>query len=176
MGRLRIIFLFAFALVLCAGVVVGRLWAKLPAAAHPQGHSWFDDQLGLTAEQRTQMDAVWKETRQQISDLMDRRRGLDKEREQSIRSLMTPEQLAAYDKINNDYRAARSDLDKQRAKLIQTANERSRALLTEAQQKRWDTLSKDMHDREHDRRGPHGPQGMRPTTKPAGPNTEGSRP
>lgn len=178
MGRIRIIMLVAFVLVMSAGVVVGRLWARLPVETRPQGRSpsWLADQLQLSSDQRQQMDAIWNDTKQQIGALMDHRRGLDREREQAIRNLLTPDQRTAYDKINDDFRARRSDLDKQREALLRQANERSRALLTETQQKRWDTLTKEMHDHDHDRRGQHGPPGLRPTTKPAAQNTEGSRP
>jgi len=158
--RRSTIFLSATAvLVLSAGLVVGRLSARLPVAAKPADHGreWFQDTLGLTPDQHQKMDAIWADVKMQMDKNHDRQRGLDKERDAAIRALLTPEQSAAYDKIFQDYHAHRSDLDKEREQLFHSANEKSRALLTPDQQVKWDTMSKDMHD--HDRHGPGGPPG-----------------
>jgi Spy/CpxP family protein refolding chaperone len=153
------------ALVLCAGVVLGRLWAQLPVKMpeHGQGPSWIADQLNLTSEQRQQMDAVWAQTMQKIGQTMDQRHECDKQRDTAVTALLTEQQRAAYEKIMSDYHGKRSELDKQRDSLIHDADDRSRALLDDVQKARWDELTKEMHGRH----GPHRPGS--PDTRPAGP-------
>jgi Spy/CpxP family protein refolding chaperone len=169
------VFLVAAVLVLCAGVVVGRLSMQLAATAPPPppGHppSWLADQLDLTADQRQQMDAIWADVKQQIGSGWDKRHDLDHERDQAIQNLLTDQQKTAYQKIYDDYRSKRQEIDKTRDALIKSAEERSRALLNDSQQKRWDLLAKDMHGH-HPGPGPdHHPDhdhGFAPTSKWSG--------
>jgi hypothetical protein len=162
------VFLITTTLVLCAGVVVGRLSIRVPVAVaaapeqHGGGPSWLAQQLNLSATQKQQMDAVWADTRLKIDQSFDRRRQIDKQRDAAVQALLSEEQRAAYQKIVADYRAQRAEADKQRESLIHDAESRSRALLDETQQKKWDELAKDMHSR----RGPHRPGGS-PDTHPA---------
>jgi Spy/CpxP family protein refolding chaperone len=155
-------------LMLGAGVVVGRLsLAPLPHAAIAQTQPdrprpWFD-QLALSSQQRQQMDAIWNDTKQKLHNLsmMDRRRELDKQRDESIRALLSGQQLASYEQINRDFHAGLDELDKERQKLIDDANQRSRALLDDNQKKLWDDQSK--RPRDH---GRGGPTTQRSTTRP----------
>ena len=176
MRHTKVIFIATVVLVLSAGVVVGRLSAKLPAAVPPtrgDPPSWLADQLNLTADQHQRMDAIWAETKQKMDHAFDGRHTLDKEREQAIRALLTPEQKTAYDKIQSDFRAKRGDAERERDRLIHDAVERSRALLDDGQKKKWDVLTKEMHEHH----GPHGgPPGMRPGSRPADEPWDGPRP
>jgi cell division protein ZapA (FtsZ GTPase activity inhibitor) len=175
--RSTILLSIAAVLVLCAGVVVGRLWTRLPAAVMPphQDHDrgWFQDTLALTPEQRKDMDGIWADVKQQVDKINDRRHAIDKDRDAAIRALMTPEQLTAYDKIFADVHTKHMELDKERETLFHSANDRSRALLTADQQVKWDAMQKDMHDHEHHGGpmggGPGGPGRMRngSSTQPA---------
>lgn len=168
MSRRQMAFLITTTLVLCAGVVLGRLSIRVPVAVaveheqHGAGPSWFAQQLNLSATQKQQMDAVWAETRLKIDQSFDRRRQIDRQRDAALQALLSDEQRAAYQKIVADYRAQRAEADKQRESLIHDAESRSRALLDETQQKKWDELAKDMHSH----RGPHRPGGS-PDTHPA---------
>ena len=166
MRRNGLVFFWACALVLCAGVVLGRLWAGMPVAATPPDKqpSWIADQLGLAPAQRQQMDAIWAETRQKITKAMDGHRAVDKERDEAIRKLLTPDQQAQYDQIQAEFHAQRAALDKERDKLIHDANDRSRALLDDAQKKKWDALTKDREMHEH--HWPHGSASQRSATGP----------
>jgi hypothetical protein len=169
MSRIRIIFLAAFVLVLCAGVVVGRLWNQLPMQARSHGGppSWLADQLDLRPDQRQQMDAIWAETSPKIEKTFEERQALDRERDQTIQELLTPAEWAAYDKIVEDFRAKRSALDKERHQLVQDANEKSEALLDDVQKQKWESF-RSAHD--HDWHGPHA-QGTSngPATQPGNP-------
>ncbi len=155
MRRSTILLSTASVLVLSAGLVVGRLSAHLPVTASrgaDHGKGWFSDTLGLSPDQKSKMDGIWSEVRQQVDKMGDRRHGLDHDRDVAIRGLLTPEQSTAYDKIFADYHERRAELDKNRDKLFHDANDRSRALLSPDQQAKWEAMSRDMRDH-------HGPPG-----------------
>jgi Spy/CpxP family protein refolding chaperone len=185
----NLVFVSTAALILGAGVMVGRVTDRLAPPPPRQEHSrsWMDDQLKLTADQRKTMDAIWTDTRQQVEKAFEHRRDMDKQREQAILGLLSPDQKAAYDKINSDFRAQRDDLFKQRDALVQRANDMSRSLLDPDQQKEWDLLTKEMRERHgwpgggpgrgpgphmfgpgHDGPGRDGPADNQPTTVPTG--------
>ncbi len=145
-------------LSLCAGLVLGWAWtplARIPAAA-PQAHGgprpWFD-QLQLRADQQKQMDVIWGDTGAQMQKLFEKRRELERQRDEQIAELLSPSELAAYDKIIQEFHSAREEMDKQRDAILADANARSRALLDDSQKQTWDLLSKDI--RRH--RVMHGP-------------------
>jgi hypothetical protein len=165
MSKRRIILLPAFLLVLSAGVVVGKLWTRLPAAVPlpGKGPSWLADQLDLSPEQRQQMDSIWSDTQQKLQKTEEIRRGFDKTRDQAIAALLSPEQRIVYGKILDDFHAHRADLDKDREKLIHDAEARSRALLTDAQKLKWDAMRTSHPHHDHDHGPPHGPM---PATDP----------
>jgi Spy/CpxP family protein refolding chaperone len=171
MSRKAVLLVVMAVLTLGAGVVLGWAWTPLQRieAGAPGGHGggprpWFD-QLGLSADQQKQMDKIWGDTRQQMQKLSDRRRDMEKQRDQQVVALLDSAQRAAYDKINHDFWTQREDIDKQRESLIADANVRSRALLDPSQKEKWDILSKEMQMRRR-----HGPMGMatqRSTTLPS---------
>jgi len=155
MSRSKIILLATFVLVLSAGMVVGRLWATLPAmavvhpATQPSQQPWWAAQLDLTASQRQQMDAIWAETKPKVEETFDRRRQLDRKREEAVEDLIGP-QYPAYEKIYDDYYAQRMEIDKERQKLIHDAEDRTKALLNDSQLKKLEALGP------HDFHIPHG--------------------
>lgn len=173
MFRSKIVFLLTVLLMLGAGVVLGRISARMPG---PPGEgrppSWLADQLDLTTDQRKQMDAIWAETKQKIGKTFEKRRAIDKQRDQAIMALLTPEQKRAYEGILDSARAQRATLDKEREAAVREANERSRALLDDRQKQRWETLTQQM--REHDRHGWRGPTSRRSATMPG--HGRGERP
>jgi len=161
MDRKAVLLLVMAVLTLGAGVVLGWVWTPLqkievgPAGGHGGGPRPWIDQLGLSADQQKQMEKIWGDTRQQMQKLFERRRDLEKQRDQQVLALLDATQRAAYDKINHDFWTQREDLDKQRESLIADANVRSRALLDPSQKDKWDILSKEMQMRRR-----HGPMGM----------------
>jgi Spy/CpxP family protein refolding chaperone len=164
MSRRQIAFLTTMVLVLCAGVVVGRLTTRIPVPAPEQGPrpSWIAQQLDLSTDQRQQMDAIWADTRQKMDQSSEKRHDLDKQRDAEVQALLSDQQRAAFEKIMTAYHSQRAEMDKQRESLIHDAETRSRALLDPTQQKKWDELSKEMHNHH----GPHRPGGS-PQTNPA---------
>jgi hypothetical protein len=174
MGRSKYILVLTMMLVFAAGLVVGQLWARLPVlkATPPPADgkpSWAHD-LGLSAEQQKQMDAIWGETRQKIGQTFEQRRNIDKQRDEAIQSLLNEPQKPAYEKIQSEHRQQRAELDKERGQIIKQAEERSRALLTDEQKKRWDAMPRGP------RGGPPRPSGStNPSTRPSWP-MRGERP
>jgi Spy/CpxP family protein refolding chaperone len=160
MKRSRQVLLLMAVLVLCAGVVVGRLSARLSAEVPPQrqGHppSWLADQLNLSADQQQKMDAIWADVKQQVGNDWDKHRELDRERDEAIRDLLSDEQQVEYQEIYDIYRQKRQEMEKTRDALIKSAEDRSRNLLNDSQKAVWDQMTKDMHT--HRPGGPgHGP-------------------
>jgi hypothetical protein len=162
----RLILFVTFVLVLLAGIVLGRLWGRLPERRAPSGAppSWLADQLDLSQDQRQKMDAIWADTRKELGETMKGRRDLDKQREEAIVALLTPAQKTDYDRINQDFRRKREDLDQKRQAMIHEAETRSRALLNAEQAKAWDSVNQRWRER-HQRGGRHGPP--KGTTLPA---------
>jgi Spy/CpxP family protein refolding chaperone len=169
MNLAKVVILIAFALVLSAGVVVGRLWARLPDVSatvtppatmpsHQGSPSWLADQLKLTPEQRQQMDALWADTKAKRDLNLERRRQLDQQRNQAIADLLGPEQWQAYGRLIDDFHERATEIDKERMNLIHDANDRSRALLNDEQKKKWDQMRQPHHgDHDHDGGGGGGP-------------------
>jgi Spy/CpxP family protein refolding chaperone len=160
MKRSRQVLLVMALLVLCAGVVVGRLSARLAAEVPPpppdHTPSWLADQLNLSADQQQKMDAIWADVKQQMNGEGEKHRELDRERDDAIRDLLSDEQQVEYQEIYDIYRQKRQEMEKTRDALIKSAEDRSRALLNDSQKARWDQMAKDMHA--HRPGGPgHGP-------------------
>jgi hypothetical protein len=175
-------FLCTVLLMLGAGIVLGRLSSRMPAAAPKPpttGPAWFDEQLNLSPGQRKQMDAIWGETRQKMEKLFDRQRALDTERENAIKELLSEEQRAKYDAIRQSYREKRGEFDQDFQKLRKEGDEKSRALLDENQLKRWDQLQKAREGRHRGGSRSRGPSTQRSTTessRPPAPPPDGIAP
>jgi hypothetical protein len=166
----NVILVSTAALMMGAGVMVGRVTSQLPEHGRRQewSHSWMADQLDLTPDQQQKMDAIWADTRQKIDKTFQRRRDMEKQRQQAVHELLTEQQRAAWEKINQDFQDQRDELFKERNAVIQDAEERSRALLSEDQQKKWDILSKQMRER-HGQPGDHDRwPNNKSTTQPTG--------
>jgi Spy/CpxP family protein refolding chaperone len=184
MSRSKVILLATFVLVLSAGMVVGRLWATLPvltvthpATTQPSQQPWWAAQLDLTATQRQQMDAIWAQTKPMVDETFDRRRQLERKREEALEDLMGPTQYAAYEKIFNDYYAQRGELDKERQKLIHDAEDRTKALLSDSQLKKLEALGPhEFHGMPHGSPGPGHHSNNTSTTMPAAAGGDGIRP
>jgi Spy/CpxP family protein refolding chaperone len=172
MMRKKMILLVTSVLLLAAGLAVGRLTAQMPGALHARGlpSSWFYDELKLSDEQRTQMDAIWSDMRTKMGQISDSRHALDHQRDAAVRDLLTDSQRTAYDKIFADYHTQRQALEESRQEILHDADDRSRALLDDNQKAKWDELTKEIHER----RGPRGSTTQESTTtRPADPASNG---
>jgi Spy/CpxP family protein refolding chaperone len=181
MSRSKVILLATFVLVLSAGMVVGRLMATLPTmtvthpTTQPSQQPWWAAQLDLTTSQRTQMDAIWADVKPKVDETFDRRRQLERKREEALEDLMGPTQYAAYEKIFKDFYAQRSEIEDERKKLIHDAEDRTKALLNDSQLKQLEALgSHEFHVLPHGAGGRHSLTSS--TTMPAAAGGDGIRP
>ncbi len=182
MSRSKLILIATFVLVLSAGMVVGRLMATLPTmtVTHPttrpsQQQPWWAAQLDLTTTQRSQIDAIWADTKPKVDETFDRRRQLERKREEAVEDLLGP-QYPAYEKLFNDFYAQRTEIDKERQNLIHDAEDRTKALLSDAQLKQLEALGP--HEFHIPRSGGSGGHrsNQTTTTMPAADGGDGIRP
>jgi len=152
-SKTRFTLVAAFVLALGGGVVLGLAAARRPVpptttppSAKPGEHSWLADQLDLTTDQRERMKDIWSTLVQGPAQAnRDRRRQVEKERDEALVSLLTPEQRAEYDRRMAGYTAQLADLGKEREKLFKDAVEQTKLILNESQRQRYDELLK-AHD------------------------------
>lgn len=164
----RFILFLAFVLVLAAGVVLGQLWGRLPGQLAPESHprSWLADQLGLNSQQRSQMDAIWAETRKEMSQLGAQRREMEADRKKAIDRLLSPQQKSEYERINQDFQKQRRSLDARRQELMKQADARSKAMLSPEQRATWDKITRQWKH--------HGREGTtRPASRPENDQSDG---
>jgi len=176
----KLTLLTTFVLALGAGLVVGMAAAKRGAAAQmtpaaqPQQRPKLAVALNLTPQQQEQMKAIWSGVMQGTND---RRKALDKDRDDAINRLFTSEQKAEYDRIQAEYNARSSDLKTDRQRHIDEAVEQTKKILNDAQRQKYEQMVKDRggHGGHHGFGTGGGGQGRNgPTTKPAGPDGQNS--
>jgi len=137
-NRVKLFITSAFLLAMFAGVAVGMLGAKIPASREPR--SWLADELGLTPEQREQMQSIWQDISKNRQSDWERRQTIDKDRREAIVALLTPEQKTQYDKINQDFTQKIQDMAKQREAAFADAQERTKRILTADQRVKYEQL------------------------------------
>ncbi|MDB5299598.1 MAG: hypothetical protein JWO87_1261 [Phycisphaerales bacterium] len=170
MIRLKLVMLLGFALMFVAGLAVGRAKRVVPLAkpadAQPAS-SIIGKELNLTPEQREQMKKIWEPVGHHPEPA--EYKEADRQRDESIRSLMSEDQRTQYDQIVHDHDAKIAALRAEHETAMRAAEAESRAILTEAQQKTFDQMIK-----EHGHR--HGPPGMHRSGRRGGPETAPSHP
>jgi hypothetical protein len=170
----KLTLLTAFVLALGAGLVVGMAAAKRGAAAllttpaqQPPRPKLAVD-LNLNPQQQEQMKAIWSGVMQGVND---RRKSLDKDRDDAINRLFTTEQKAEYDRIQADYASKSADLKKDRQRRIDDAVEQTKKILNDVQRQKYEQMMKDRGG--HGRHGFGGPGRNGSMTKPGGAGPDG---
>ncbi|MDB5332634.1 MAG: hypothetical protein JWP03_3785 [Phycisphaerales bacterium] len=154
MIRLKLVMLLGFALMFVAGLEVGRTRKIVPGVkpSDPQpAASLIGRELNLTADQREQMKKIWEPVGHHPEPTEFKE--ADRQRDESIRALMSEDQRSRYEQILHDHDAKIAALRAEHDEAMRDAQQKSRAILTEAQQKTFDAMLK-----EHGHR--HGPPGM----------------
>ena len=115
----KLIVILGFILSFAAGMVIGTRSHVLDTAApantdtrppttapsdrHSRG-GWLTQELGLSADQRKQLDAIWSAMASRgRNDHDDRRREFRRERDAAIADLVPSARLGEYDQIINTY-------------------------------------------------------------------------
>ena len=151
---------FVFVVALGSGMLLGMGVAR---TTHGEGRSsWIESELKLTPQQREQMRTIWQGMlRTTDQHGWEKRRELQKQRDESIVALLTPEQKAAYDKLQQKYTDDVAALSAQREAAFKAAVEKTRAILSPSQRTKYDDLlAKGFH-------GPWGGRGPGPMSAPA---------
>jgi hypothetical protein len=191
MWRREIVLLATVVLVMCAGIVVGRLSVKSSSqsssatnpATNPTSRparvsiASMPDILQVSPDQRAKMDAIWQHAGDVMRKLEADRRQLETEHNQKILALFTPEQLAEYNKINGDYSAGQKELNSERGKTMSDADKQTVAILDDKQREKYDQLRYRMNgtNENRGRRGmPGGPATRRSSTRPATVSADGN--
>src|SRR5262245_9749836 len=138
MSRVKMVLTIAFVLAMGAGVAVGMLGAKYPQTHQPR--SWLGDELSLSAEQREQMRAIWQDVSKARPRDWERRRALEKEKNEAIVGLLTEEQKAKYDELNRQFAQKMQEQAQQREAAMQEAIERTKQILTPEQRDRYEQI------------------------------------
>src|SRR5947209_14470626 len=98
MSKAKIILIAAFILALGAGMVVGMVAARTTPPASRR--SWLADELSLSPDQQDKMKTIWSEVMDNAGRRNEeRRRALQKEREDRVLGLLTDAQKVEYKKL-----------------------------------------------------------------------------
>jgi Spy/CpxP family protein refolding chaperone len=176
MSRVKMILTIAFVLAMGAGVAVGMLTSRFPQTR--QARSWLGDELNLTSEQREQMRAIWQDVSKNRPRDWERRRALEKERNEAIVGLLTDEQKQKYEQISQQFQLKLQEQSHQRETAVQSAIERTKQILTPEQRVKYEQIMQERRekkeqkerDRENRESGNSGGGGLHrsPATNDAG--------
>lgn len=98
-------------------------------------------ELGLTGEQRKELDKIWSAVAK-ANDQDERRRGYRRERDEAIADLVPPARLGQYDQIINTYHERIDALERKSRDAYQTAVEETKQILTPEQRTRYEAMLK----------------------------------
>jgi Spy/CpxP family protein refolding chaperone len=146
-------------LALCAGVVAGIVYARLPSAGSAvkpdntppppmlppdgPGEKSLADELQLTAEQRVQMRDIWEGVRDKVHQAFDEAQDLQRQRDERIVALLsTDEQKAKFQKLSQEFADRYDQLAKDRDEAFNSAVEKTKKLLTDEQRKKYEQILK----------------------------------
>jgi len=143
MNHFKLIVFSVFALALSAGLVAGKLdWGSGRSKAGSDA-SPLATELGLNNQQCQQIRGIWEPVRQSAKDSYDDARRLERQRDDSVKALLTKEQQEQYNRIHQDYNAGVLSLQAKRNAQFREAIERTKQLLTEPQRQKYEQLIKD---------------------------------
>lgn len=178
----RMIVILGFLISLSAGVAIGLSIRKPPISgenvapqSRPRGGGWLVDQLGLSPEQRKQLDEIWSETaRRGGREQGQQRAKLRRERDEAIAALVPEADRAKYEQIHKNYDDAVKAMEESWRASFQQSVERTKAMLTPEQREKYEQLmSNPNFDRGRGPGGPGGPGGERDGPGRDGPGRDG---
>jgi len=186
MTKVRLAVMLGFALSFAAGASVGLL-ASLPKPAEadrPRHGPDLAKQLGLSDEQRSEMNRIWGEfVMSRDREFRDAKREIWQAKDEAIENLLTEPQREEYDAILAECDLRMADMDAQWRAVIDQAVEKTKAILTPEQIKKYEQFRAARHARRprggrgRSRRGPdHGPAphgSPPPGAPPDAPNAPG---
>jgi Spy/CpxP family protein refolding chaperone len=151
----KVVLVIGFVVAFCAGLVSGLAvrgrealaTVSAPAATRPVGPGGpgglLAAELGLTAEQREQMNRIWGENARSLRHQQDQRRAqFRKEREDAIAALIRPEDRAKYDEVLRAHAQHMTDLEHELRGSWQKGVEETRKILTPEQRVKYEDFLK----------------------------------
>jgi hypothetical protein len=128
-------------LALVAGVVTGTLGARVSASpANASGGSSLSAELGLSPEQRDQMQQIWEKVRTTAHQCQDQAQQLQKQRDDSVFALLTDEQKARYTQITTECVGKIQALNAEREAAFSAAVAQTKSMLNESQRQAYEQL------------------------------------
>ena len=165
MTKTRVMLIMLFVVAFAAGVssaLVAREW-KVPPKQH--GSSWLSNELSLNEVQREEMIKIWSGVgRGNWQEEGEKRRALQKQRDEAIRALVPEEQQAELTQIYDNYSKQTAELSEQRRKAFDAAVERTKSILTPEQRSKYEAV---LARRAEGRRGEGSRQFGGSTTRPS---------
>jgi Spy/CpxP family protein refolding chaperone len=157
----KVVLIVGFIVAFSAGLVCGLAVRGHEVQASPAATSrpstpggpggLLATELGLSPEQREQMNRIWRENARTLRHQQDQRRGqARKERDDAITALIRPEDREKYDGVLRTHTERMADLDRELRASWQTGVEETRKILTPEQRKKYEDFLK---RREADRAG-----------------------
>jgi len=185
-SRSKLTLVTTFTLALGAGLVVGIAAAKRGAAASlltkpgtPQtthSRSTAAD-LNLTAQQQEQVKGIWASVTQgPVKTLAEKRKSLQKERDDAVNRLFTSEQKVEYDRIQAEYASKSEKLNKDRQQHFDAAVEQVKRILNDTQRQKYEQMLKERGGHGRHVLGGPGREGRNATTRPAATGSDGQTP
>lgn len=140
MNRMRLTIAVLFVVAFAAGVAVGltvRQWDEQPQ----RRGSWLGRELDLTESQRREMAEIWSAVgRDTWRQDMDRRRALQRQRDQAIQALVPAEQQEELQRVLDEYSSAMAELSRARRQAFDDAVEKTKAILTPEQREKYESF------------------------------------
>jgi hypothetical protein len=128
-------------LAMVAGVVTGTLGARVSASpANASGGSSLSQELGLSSDQRDQMQRIWEKVRTTAHQCQEQAQQLQKQRDDSVFALLTDEQKAKYTQITTECVGKVQALNAQREAAFSTAVAQTKSMLNESQRQAYEQL------------------------------------
>ncbi len=156
-SRVEVLLIGLTALALCAGVVAGIVYARLPAGSIVKtdnsppppmlppdgpGERSLADELQLTPEQRVQMRGIWEGVRDKVHRAFDEAQDLQRQRDERIAAMLNDEQKARFQKLSQEFADRYDQLAKERNEAFDSAVDKTKKLLNEEQRKKYEQILK----------------------------------
>lgn len=139
-------FMVAFAAGLAVGFQTRGVAVEPERGRSKQCGGWLSSELGLTPEQKEQLDRIWSETaRHGGRERMEQRRRLYRERDEAIAALIRPDDQPKYEEILKNHAERMAALDREWRESFHAAVEQTKQILTPEQRERYEKLLEHRH-------------------------------
>jgi hypothetical protein len=141
---IAVVMMLMFAVAVGAGVVTGKLSARLPATPAAPVVGTLSDELQLDPQQRAAMQKIWESAQRTSRDCAKAASLAQKEQDDALMALLNDEQKAKYAAVNQQTQAKIAALDLRRRAAFSDAVEQTSGILSEPQRKTYKLI---IHDR-----------------------------